>query len=299
MTTTLLRDAIRRALFAGMALSIALPALAQEAAADASAAADAMDEAPAQLDRITVTGSRISRAVDLETPQPVTVLTRAEMERSGVQSVADVLQNLVVMGSPAISRAEALSSGEATGGSYVDIRNLGAARTLVLVNGQRLGVTTGGLADLSQIPTSAVERIEVLKDGGSANYGSDAIAGVVNIVTRRRFEGGEANVYFGEFGEGDGRKQTYDVTVGTNDDLGWLTASVQYAKEAPVWAKDRPYSASGNGPLHPLDGRSGISEKGVLFRQTGVDAQGKPIYSRFTLRDGGDPTNIADFRPAA
>jgi iron complex outermembrane receptor protein len=281
MTHTLLRDAIRRALFAGAMLSIAWPALAQEVEAEAAA--------PAQLDRITITGSRISRAVDVETPQPVTVLTRAEMERSGVQSVADVLQNLVAMGSPAISRADALSSGEATGGAYVDIRNLGASRTLVLVNGQRLGVTTGGLADVSQIPTSAVERIEVLKDGGSANYGSDAIAGVVNIITRRNVDGGEANVYFGEYDEGDGRKQTYDVTFGMHDDASWLTTSVQYAKEDPVWAKDRPYSASGNGPLHPLDGRSSITEKGVLFRDR----------ARLTLRDGGDPTNIDDFRPYA
>jgi iron complex outermembrane receptor protein len=109
------------------------------------------------------------------------------------------------MGSPAISRADALASGENVGGSFVNIRGLGAARTLVLVNGQRLGITTDGLADLSQIPTSAVERIEILKDGGSANYGSDAIAGVVNIITRRHVEGGEANVYLGQFDVGEGR----------------------------------------------------------------------------------------------
>ncbi|BCT91535.1 TonB-dependent receptor [Lysobacter helvus] len=290
----MLRDAIRRALFAGAIAAVALPLQAQDvadAAGDAGAA-----PAPTTLDRITVTGSRISRAVDVETVQPVTVLTRQDMERSGVQSVADVLQNLVVMGSPAISRADALSSGEAVGGSYVDIRNLGAARTLVLVNGQRLGVTTGGLADVSQIPTSAVERIEVLKDGGSANYGSDAIAGVVNIITRRNVEGAEANVYFGQFDEGDGKKQTYDATFGLTSDLGWLTASMQYAKEDPVWAKDREYSASGNGPLHPLDGRSSITEKGVLFvPRTTTD--GKVVYDRYTLKDGGNPADFADFRP--
>jgi iron complex outermembrane receptor protein len=221
MSRTLLRDAIRRALFAGAIAAVALPLHAQEVADATGDEAPAATAAPATLDRITVTGSRISRAVDVETVQPVTVLTRQDMERSGVQSVADVLQNLVVMGSPAISRADALSSGEAVGGSYVDIRNLGAARTLVLVNGQRLGVTTGGLADVSQIPTSAVERIEVLKDGGSANYGSDAIAGVVNIITRRNMEGAEANVYFGQFDEGDGGKQTYDATFGLTSDLGW------------------------------------------------------------------------------
>src|SRR5688572_13136162 len=172
MKNTKLRDAIRRALFAGAALAIALPLHAQEATPEADAAPAAATAAtaatpaaaPATLDKVTITGSRISRAVDLETVQPVSVITREDMQRSGFQSVADLLQASTLMGSPAISRADALASGEAVGGSYVDIRNLGAARTLVLVNGQRLGVTSGGIADVSQIPTSAVERIEVLKD---------------------------------------------------------------------------------------------------------------------------------------
>ena len=147
-----LRDGSRRALFAGALASVALQAHAAE-----TAAADA----PQTLETITVTGSRIARVVDRETPQPVAVISREDMERSGLQSVADLLQASVAMGPPAISRAEALASGEATGGSYVALRNLGAARTLVLVNGQRLGITSGGLADLSQIPTSAVERIDL------------------------------------------------------------------------------------------------------------------------------------------
>ncbi|KAG0922453.1 hypothetical protein G6F32_014664 [Rhizopus arrhizus] len=89
------------------------------------------------------------------------------------------------MGSPAISRANALSAGENTGGTYIDMRNLGAQRTLVLVNGKRLGISTSGYQDVSSLPVSAVERIEVLKDGASAIYGSDAMAGVINIITKR------------------------------------------------------------------------------------------------------------------
>ena len=252
MKSTLLRDAMRRALFAGAVVAFATPLHAQDAASGDT-------DARASLDTITVTGSRIPRAVEAETAQPITVVTREDIQRSGVQSVADLLQGLTMIGSPAISRSDALASGEAVGGSFVDIRNLGAERTLVLVNGQRLGVTTSGLADVSQIPTSAVERIEVLKDGASAIYGSDAIAGVVNIITRRNVEGGEANVYFGQYDQGDGTKQQYDLTFGQLGDSGWMTASLQYAKEDPVWARDRPFSASGNGPLHPFDGRSGIS----------------------------------------
>ncbi|WP_295920180.1 Plug domain-containing protein, partial [uncultured Xanthomonas sp.] len=97
------------------------------------------------LDRIEITGSRI-RSADVETQQPILTLDRQALERQGYTSVADVLQNLTSAGSPAISRADALASGENVGGYYVDLRNLGAERTLVLLNGKRLGATTSGPA---------------------------------------------------------------------------------------------------------------------------------------------------------
>jgi iron complex outermembrane receptor protein len=162
--------------------------------AGAQEAAPAPAEQATTLDRIEVTGSRI-RQSDIETAQPVIQVTREQIQQQGFTSVADILQNLTSAGSPAISRSQALASGEDVGGYYIDIRNLGAQRTLVLVNGKRLGISTSGLQDLSQIPVSAIERIEVLKDGGSALYGSDAIAGVVNVITRSNFDGVEANVY--------------------------------------------------------------------------------------------------------
>ncbi|PTT33713.1 TonB-dependent receptor, partial [Stenotrophomonas sp. HMWF022] len=169
--TTALGQAIRYAL-ATTATLAALPAFAQSSST----------ASPTNLDRIEITGSRI-RQVDVETAQPVLALSRTDIERQGFSSVADILQNVTAMGSPAISRANALSSGENTGGTYIDMRNLGAQRTLVLVNGKRLGISTSGLQDVSSLPVSAVERIEVLKDGASAIYGSDAMAGVVNIIT--------------------------------------------------------------------------------------------------------------------
>ena len=165
------------------------------------------------LDRISVTGSRI-RGASVETQQPILTMTRESLEKQGFSSVADVLNNLTSAGSPAISRSESLASGENVGGYYVDIRNLGAQRTLVLMNGKRLGATTAGYQDLSQIPMSAVERIEILKDGASSIYGSDAIAGVVNVITRKNFDGGEANVYVGQYGKGDGDTETYSMTLG-------------------------------------------------------------------------------------
>ncbi|MCC4591043.1 TonB-dependent receptor [Xanthomonas campestris pv. cannae] len=181
------------------------------------------------LDRIEITGSRI-RSADVETQQPILTLDRQALERQGYTSVADVLQNLTSAGSPAISRADALASGENVGGYYVDLRNLGAERTLVLLNGKRLGATTSGLQDLSQVPMAAIERIEVLKDGASSIYGSDAIAGVVNIITRKRFDGAEVSAEFGQFGEGDGKTSQYSFTIGTQGERGGVALTAEYSK---------------------------------------------------------------------
>ncbi|MCE4352212.1 TonB-dependent receptor plug domain-containing protein, partial [Xanthomonas hortorum pv. cynarae] len=177
-----------------------------------------------------------------ETAQPVLLISRDQIEKQGFKSVADILQNIPTAGSPAISRTSPLSSGENVGGYYIDLRNLGANRTLILVDGHRLGITNGGLQDVASIPAVMVERIEVLKDGASTIYGSDAIAGVINIITRKDFEGAEANTYIGQWGQGDGQREVYDFTLGFRGDRGSLTAGVEYTKEDPVWARDRWFS---------------------------------------------------------
>lgn len=222
-----LRDAVIVALVAGATTATA-QAQAQEGATN--------------LDRIEVTGSRI-RQVDVETAQPVLTLSRQDIQNQGFSSVGDILQNISAAGSPAFSRASPLTSNQEAGGQYIDLRNLGAQRTLVLVNGKRLGITPDGYQDISIIPTSMVERIDVLKDGASSIYGSDAMAGVINIITRKNFEGAEANFYKGQYGQGDGDKETYDFVVGFSGDRGSLTAGAEYHKEEGVWAKDRPFTA--------------------------------------------------------
>ncbi|QNH20016.1 TonB-dependent receptor [Xanthomonas sp. GW] len=266
-------------------IAIALtPAMAgaQEAATDSN---------PTNLDRIEVTGSRIRQASS-ETAQPVIALQRADIEKQGYTSVADIVQNLSATGSPAISRADALSSGEEVGGQYVDLRNLGPQRTLVLLDGKRMGVSSGGYTDLASIPTSMVERVEVLTDGASALYGSDAIAGVINVITRKNFDGLEASAYVGQYGQGDGHKETYNFVYGASNDRGSLTLGAEYSKEDPVYAKDRDYSASPNGYFHPVptaedaNGWSAISEKGAL-----IDGSG----NMYSLNPGGNPRNFADY----
>lgn len=269
-----------------------------------AASAQEQADGTTTLDRLEVTGSRI-RGANMETQQPIISLSRQDIEKQGFTSVADILQNLTSAGSPAISRSEALASGEDVGGYYIDIRNLGAQRTLILLNGKRLGATTSGYQDLSQIPMSAIDRVEVLKDGASAIYGSDAIAGVVNVITRKRFDGAEAQAYVGQYGEGDGETQQYSFTAGSTNDRGGVTLSVEYYKQEPVFAKDRAFSAFGNaGPNYPGSGWSPVSQNGSFCdpcTARGV-REGEPGYVApadvrwWTLREGGDPTNRADYR---
>ncbi|TDR40788.1 iron complex outermembrane receptor protein [Tahibacter aquaticus] len=244
----------------------------------------AADE-PAQLERVEVTGSRI-RKVDLETAQPVLVIDRAEIERQGFQSVADILQNVSATGSPTISRAQPLSSGEAVGGSFISLRNLGANRTLILVNGKRLGITTGGLQDISVIPTAMIQSVEILKDGASSVYGSDAIGGVINFITRSNYEGMEANAYWGQYGEGDGDIEKYDMVLGYKGDKGSLLVTAEYSDEQKVQSSDRDFSRYPRSHLHPFLGWTTVSQWGAIT--TG----GTRVLDR-----GADPYNYANFHP--
>ncbi|MDH5824751.1 TonB-dependent receptor [Luteimonas sp. RD2P54] len=272
--------AMRRGLLPAAIVTALSPAIAaaQEQASDATT-----------LDRIEVTGSRIRQA-SIETAQPVLMIGREEIEKQGFTTVADILQNLTSAGSPAISRGDVLASGENVGGYYVDLRNLGASRTLILVNGKRLGANTTGLQDLGQIPSSAIERIDVLKDGASSIYGSDAIAGVVNIITRTRFDGAEANAYFGQYDDGGGDIQTFDFTVGSTSDRGGVSLSIDYGKEEPLWARDMWYARDGSrGPDFPGAGWSPVSQNGSFF---------DPVSEEWlTLTPGADPTDPDSYTP--
>lgn len=279
--TTKLRDAIT------FALAVSTTALIGTGAAFAQDAPAAQDQETTTLDRIEVTGSRI-RKVDIENAQPIVTITRADIEKQGVQSVGDILQQIAVTGSPALSRSAPLSAGESPGGTYVDLRNLGTERTLVLVNGRRLGANNDGLQDLSTIPSSMVERIEVLKDGASAIYGSDAIAGVINIITRRNFDGAEFGGYLGQYGEGDGHQQTASFLVGATGERSEITFGAQYDKEEPVWARDR-WWAIDTYPGFPAFSYTSVGAIGNIRNPNG------PGW--LVLRDGGDPTNINDYRP--
>ena len=174
----------------------------------------------AQDIRVNVTGSNIKR-VDTETSAPIEVLTRQDIQATGLQTIAEVVRQITANNNGSISSS--FTNGFSAGGSGVSLRGLGPNNTLVLLNGRRLanyGLADDGHAsypDLQQIPFDAVERIEILKDGASAIYGSDAVAGVVNVILRQQFTGITATGSLGTNHNGEGDTYKGAVTFGMGD----------------------------------------------------------------------------------
>ncbi|MES3025135.1 MAG: TonB-dependent receptor [Pseudomonadota bacterium] len=204
------------------------------------------------LQRVEVTGSRI-RTVDLATAQPVLVMTQEQIQKSGLVTVGDILNTMSSAGSPAFSKGAVLTSNREQGGQYIDMRHLGAQRVLVLVNGKRWTQTVGGYTDMSTIPSAMIERVEVLKDGASAVYGSDAIAGVVNIILKKRMEGGQFSGYIGENQGGDAKTSDFSVTYGTGSDKASMMFGLSHAKQGVIYARDRALTSYTYGPTHQTD----------------------------------------------
>jgi iron complex outermembrane receptor protein len=234
--------AVLSAIAGGALSAVALPAMAQVAA-----------DTDATPQRVSITGSRI-RQVDLETAQPVLKMSAEQIQASGLVTVGDVLNQLTSAGPPDFSKGATLTSNREEGGQYINMRNLGAERLLVLVNGKRWTQTVGGYTDMSTVPTAMIDRIEILKDGASAIYGSDAIAGVVNIILKKSLEGGNISVYKGENEKGDGKSEDYSLSYGANNDHGSLMFGLAHSKQDVVWARDRAITSTTYGPDHPTDG---------------------------------------------
>jgi iron complex outermembrane recepter protein len=209
---------IRRALWVSVAV-----------AAPMGATLAAGQDDAATLDRVEVTGSRIKKA-EIEGQTPITTITREDIARTGLTSVADIVQQLSGSGSSLNTKFNSSGnfgfppdgSGVGAGSATVDLRHLGTKRVLVLVDGIRWvnessasGVSSS--TDLNTIPVSIIERIEVLEDGASSIYGSDAISGVVNIITRKSTEGASASVYYGEY-EAGGETKAGEVSFGGTGD---------------------------------------------------------------------------------
>lgn len=296
-----LAKAISYALGAGMIASLAMTA--------SPVAAQADGEEDADLDRIQVTGSRISRA-DIEGALPVTVIDREDIDFSGKTSVADLLQD-TTFNSFGSFRPQSGSSAQSWAG--LNLRGLGSGRTLILIDGKRapLGPQIGGAQDLNVIPIAAVERVEILTDGASAIYGSDAIGGVVNIITRKDFSGAEFMYGQGRPKEEGGDTREASAVMGIAGDRGQIMVGAGLTDRDIIFARDREWSSnsfsaySNNfinslggdfyvNPVHgiavPADGCTGpgfvVSEGQCLYEHSLVDAHEAELKNRSLFARG-------------
>ncbi|CAM4297676.1 hypothetical protein BIW53_13215 [Pseudoalteromonas byunsanensis] len=207
--------------------------------------ANADENGEDKVERISVTGSRLL-SIEATSPSPVTVIGEDIIAASGATDIAELLNKLPSM-APGLSSATSNYNGSA-GVSTQDLRGQGAKRTLTLVNGRRhVGSIPGeSTVDISSIPTGLIKRIEVLTGGASSVYGADAVAGVINIITKTDYVGSKLNVSAGISSRSDGEKHGFNFLHGLNFDnnKGNATFYFSYNKEAEINAKDRPYTNS-------------------------------------------------------
>ncbi len=200
-----------------------------------------------KLERVTVTGTNIKRT-DTETASPVQVLTREDIEKTGKQSIQEILRTVTADGQGSIPSS--FTNGFASGSAAVSLRGLGVNSTLVLLNGRRM--TTYGLADdgtrnfvdLNSLPLEAVDRIEILKDGASAIYGADAVGGVVNVILRKSYTGASIGGSYGQSGKADGQTTRAFGALGFGDldaDKYNVFLSLEASKQKNIWSKDRGF----------------------------------------------------------
>ncbi|WP_150117256.1 TonB-dependent receptor plug domain-containing protein, partial [Xanthomonas phaseoli] len=225
----------------------AVPAAAQQRG-------DGADDATQTLDQINVTGTHLRR-VDAETASPVVVIDRQRIEDSGQSTLGQLLQRLPMMAG--FQTGPALNSNFSHGRALVSLRNLGPERTLVLVNGHRMAGPASSVAsapgvDVNAIPAAMVERVEVLTDGASSVYGSDAIGGVVNVILKDKYDGFAATADYAQSTHGDANRRTHGLEWGKTWDRGRLIVGLSRNSMNPVFNRDRSYAAK---QVEYLDGQ--------------------------------------------
>jgi len=226
------------------------------------------------IEEVVVTGSRIV-SPNLDSPSPVQTVSSEDIQSSGILNLQDLLLKNPTFGTPTLSRTNSNFLTSGAGVSTVDLRNLGTERTLVLVDGRRFvsGNPGSQAVDMNTIPAQFIERVDVLTGGASSIYGSDAVAGVVNIIYKKNFQGLTFNGQYGSSAESDDEEQQWGLTFGTNteDGRGNIMAHVGYTKQGAVYSRDRDRSA--------VDQAS--TGAGVTGDATQLFDITKPFYSSF------------------
>jgi len=252
-----------------------------------------------ELQEITVTGSSIKRT-DIETPSPVQVITEEQLKQSGYTSIAQVLGNITANGQGTLSQG--FSGAFAAGAQAVSLRGLNTSATLVLVDGHRMTSNSmfddgqRSFVDIGNIPFDTIERVEVLKDGASAQYGSDAMAGVVNIILKKSFTGTTINAEGGSTTEGGGATEHASLSSGVGDlssDGYNAYVSLEYRHESPITNASR----YGDGPWTNLN--YSVYGNGGYNWTPGVPNPARPLPaipgSVYLYNNGpGDPPSAAN-----
>lgn len=249
-----------------------------------------------KVERIEVTGSRIKRT-DMETAQPIQSLSSEDIARSGLVSMSDVLKEVTSNG---VSLGLQTNNGNTGGVSRVNLRNCGSNRTLVLVNGRRWVADLNGAVDVSTIPLAAVNRIEILKDGASSVYGTDAICGVVNVITKHDFEGAEVSAYTGQTSFEDGKRESFSATFGTTAEKTSVLLNVAYTQQGEIMGGDREISSV---PIYGLPanvssagGRASPTTPYGQFKVDGVSYTLKPDAKGCVANQECASSTVSDFK---
>ena len=282
----LIRRAVRIAMAAAASTAV-VPVFAQDAASPDAA----------KLEEITVVGSRIIRP-DYEATSPVVTVTDEVFKLSGEPQIETVLNTLPQL----VPSVTTTSNNPSNGGqANVDLRGLGTNRTLVLVDGARtVPSNVSGVVDLNTIPAALIEGVEILTGGSSATYGSDAIAGVVNIRLKRDFNGVEIRGQQGLTGESDGKTTVFDALIGGNfgDERGNAVLALSYDRREALLAGERDFGTFAKGPLDLRpQGSSTIPEGSVAFGANGPSqAVLDQVFGTYGVANGAvNPTRTIAF----
>jgi outer membrane receptor protein involved in Fe transport len=300
MIHALLRNAIVRGLRECGLIGVAATSgcLACSALAQALPVPDTPEHgATAVPENANVTGSHIRR-VDLETASPIVTIDRARIRNSGKLTLGDLVQELPEIAGAATNAQ--VNNGGGSGAATVSLRGLGSNRTLILIDGQRVRNP-----DINAIPANAVERIEVLKDGASSVYGSGAIAGVVNFIMRKDYQGARFQVDYGISDHGDGSRRGASLTLGHTTDRGSLVAGIHYDKQDAIpaaardFSRDALYYYSLYGGVLPIE--SGFTPTGRIMLPSTPNDQGINLQELFgcasvTRTPGTHGTSLSDYR---
>lgn len=223
------------------------------------------------VEEVVVTGSRIKRTTDTQSQEIIT-FTAETMNIAGDISVSEALRSSTMN---SIGSFRESSGSSAQSNATLNLRGVGSSRTLILLNGRRTvgspSLGGGGTVNLNMIPFSAVDRIEVIADGASAVYGSDAIAGVVNVILKKNYDGMMVRARYGDRSQDDGTEESASVLMGASGDRSNITFGLEYDKRDPIFDADRPYTAAkysdlnGDGYITGYDETVGVSYYGYTL----------------------------------